>query len=87
MFLPLTATPEIVSGTVNLARDALNWILMLVPPTAGVAIGYQAWMKSMADGEPGVVAERNKKMKQILIGAVLAECAAGIVQLVLRYYA
>lgn len=80
------ATPNIVSGAQRLAQDALTWVLILVPVTAGTMVGYHAWMKSMADGEPGAVAERNKKIKQTLIGGVVAESAAGITQLILSYF-
>jgi hypothetical protein len=80
------ATPNIVSGGQKLATDALTWILILVPVTAALWIGYHAWMKSMADGDPGAVAERNKAMKRVLIGSAIAECAGGLVTLFLSYF-
>ena len=79
-------TPNIVSGGQKLATDALTWVLILVPVTAACMIGYHAWMKSMADGEPGATAERNKAMKRVLIGAAIAECASGIVTTFLAYF-
>jgi len=78
--------PDFVSDGERLAKDALNWILILVPVTCATWLGYHAWMKSMADGDPGAIAERNKKMKNVLIGSIIAEGAAGIVRSVLGYF-
>lgn len=82
----LAATPQVVTGAKALAQDALMWILILVPITAGAMIGWHAWMKSMADGEQGEMGERNKKMKNVLVAAIIAESAAGIVQVILSYF-
>jgi len=80
------STPNIVSGGEKLAQDILTWVLILVPVTAAAMVGYHAWMKSMADGEAGAVAERNRAMKRVLIGAAIAECASGIVTTFLAYF-
>jgi hypothetical protein len=80
------ATPKIVTGGKSFATDALTWVLILVPVTAALMVGYHAWMKSMADGDPGAIAERNKAMKRVLIGSAIAEGASGIVTAFLAYF-
>lgn len=80
------ADPNIVTGGKKLAQDALTWVLVLVPVTAALMVGYHAWMKSMADGDPGAIAERNKAMKRVLIGAAVAECASGLITTFLAYF-
>lgn len=80
------ADPNIVTGGKKLAGDALTWVLVLVPVTASLMVGYHAWMKSMADGDPGAIAERNKAMKRVLIGAAIAECASGLITTFLAYF-
>ena len=80
------AAPEIVTGTKNLATDALTWVLLLVPVTAAMKMAYHAWMKSLADGDPGMISQHNQKMKNTLISAVIAETASALTQLVLGYY-
>lgn len=79
-------TPNIVNGAKNLASDALTWVLILVPVTCALMVGYHAWMKSMADGDPGAIAERNRKIKNTLVGSVIAECASGLVSVLLAYF-
>lgn len=78
--------PEIVTGAKRLVEDALNWILVLVPVCAGLMVAYHAWMKSMADGDQGVIAERNRKMKNTIVGAVIAESASGLCRFILSYF-
>jgi hypothetical protein len=80
------AAPAIVNDAKKLATDALSWVLILVPVTASLMVGYHAWMKSMADGDPGAIAERNKAMKRVLIGAAIAETASGTVTAILAYF-
>lgn len=78
--------PKIVTGAVKLAQDAFGWILILVPVTAGTMFAWHAWMKSMADGDPGTIAEKNKKMKGVLVYSAIAEGASGLVFMVLSYF-
>lgn len=78
--------PEVVSSAANLLQDALTWILFLIPVAAALMIGYHSLLKIMSDGEAGEIAERNKKMKQILIAAVIAFAAVGIVTAILAYF-
>lgn len=83
---PVFAQPEIISGARNLAQDLLNWILVLIPITGGVMLAYHAWVKQMSDGDPGTVAERNKKMKNVLIASIIGVSAAGIIRIILGYF-
>lgn len=80
------SNPTIVTGSVKLAQQALTWVLLLVPVTAALMFGYHTWMKSMADGESGEVAARNKAIKRVLIYSAIAEGASGLITLFLGYY-
>ena len=80
------ATPNIVTGASNLMKDALTWVLILVPVAAALMIGFHGWMKSMAD-DPNAISDRNKKMKNVAIGAAIAECTSGLVTVFLGYFA
>ena len=78
--------PHFVQNTLTLLDDALTWILILIPSTASLMIAYHAWRKKMADGEPGEMEQRDKKMKTILVAAVIGMSAASIVKAILAYY-
>jgi len=77
--------PKIVTGTVDLFTDVSNWLLILIPVVAGAFFGYFALKKSATEDD-AVIADMNKKMKNTIISAVIAETGAGIVRLVLGYY-
>ncbi|MCX7884646.1 MAG: hypothetical protein N2448_06415 [Caloramator sp.] len=80
------AEPKIVSGTVQFMKDLLTWILVLVPAGGGVMIGYHAIMKALSDGDASVIADRNRKMKNVLISCAIAESASGIIAAFLAYF-
>ncbi|MGG2201885.1 hypothetical protein [Paenibacillus validus] len=80
------ADPAIVTNAKKLAQDALTWVLVLIPVTGALMVGYHAWMKSMADGDPGAIAERNKKIKNTIVGSVIGVSASGIVTALLAYF-
>lgn len=80
------ADPKFVTGGKNLLSDLLKWVLILVPAAAAAMIGYHALMKSLSDGDPGTIADKNKKMKNVLIGAVIAVSATGLVTVFLAYF-
>ena len=82
----LASAPGIVTGGKRLAEDALKWVLILVPVSAALMVAYHAWMKSLADGDPGAITERNKKMKNTIVGAAIAESASGLVTVLLAYF-
>lgn len=78
-------TPKLVSGTVNLFQAITGWLLLIIPVGAGAMLGYQALQKSLTDDQ-AVIAEKNKFMKNILIGAAIAETASGLVTIFLGFY-
>lgn len=78
-------TPTIVTGTEKLFQTGTTWLLGIIPAAAGCMLGYQASQKSLTDDE-GVIAQRNKFMKNVVKGAVVAECASGIITAVLSFY-
>jgi len=79
-------TPEEVNQLINLLTDILNWILLIVPIAAGLMIGYQSLMKIMADNDGAEIADRNKRIKTILVSAVVAFIGVGIVRVVVGYF-
>jgi len=80
------ADPKMVTGAKKLASDITLWLLILIPVVAAAAIGYQALMKMLND-DPGSVADRNKKMKNILVAGAIGESASAIVTAFLAYFA
>ncbi|MDA5110975.1 hypothetical protein O3V59_21815 [Brevibacillus thermoruber] len=87
----MTATPTfaadnvLVTGTKNMLNDVLKWLLILIPATAAVAISYQNWLKKSTE-EPAEIAAKSKLIKKYMVAAVIGECSAAIVKLVLSYY-
>lgn len=75
------------TGTKNLVHDVFFWLTtVLIPATAALMIGYQAWRKKVADGDGGTITDANKAIKRILIAAIIGETSAGLVTLVSSYY-
>jgi len=77
--------PKLISGTFNLLKAATGWLTVLIPPGAGLFLGFHAWQKSMTDDQ-SVIAEKNKLMKNVLIGAAIAETASSMAWVVLQFY-
>ncbi len=77
--------PTLVTGTVELTKAATGWLLILIPTVAGLVLGYLAITKATATDQ-SIISEKNRLMKNVLIGAVLAESASGLVTLILGYY-
>lgn len=78
-------TPKLVTGTVDLFKTATTWLLLIIPVGAGLFLGYHALQKSLSDDQ-GVIAEKNKLMKNVLIGSAVATTASGLVTIVLSFY-
>lgn len=78
-------TPTLVTGTVKLFQAGTTWLLLIIPVGAGAVLGYTALQKSLTD-DHAVVAEKNKMMKNVVIGAAVAETAAGLVTTFLGFY-
>lgn len=77
--------PVIVSGTKKLFADASIWLSGLIPVGAGLMLGFQAFQKSLTD-DTAVIAEKNRFMKNVLIGAAIATSASGLTALILNTY-
>lgn len=80
-----TTTPKLVSGTVDLFKAVTTWLLLIIPVGAGAVLGYHALQKSLTDDQ-AIIAEKNKMMKNVIIGAAIAETASGLVTIVLGFY-
>ena len=80
------AQPKLVTGTVALFQAATSWLLVIIPVGAGTVLGYTALQKSLTD-DHAVLAEKNKMMKNVLIGAAIAETSSGLVTAILAFYA
>lgn len=78
--------PTLITGVGRLLGDALTWILYLAPLAAGLMIGYHALAKMMSDGDPGVIADRNRKIKNVLIALAITMGSAGFVTFILTYF-
>ena len=77
--------PKLISGTVSLFTAISSWLLLIIPVGAGAFLGLQALQKSLTDDQ-AVIAEKNKMMKNTLIGAAIAMTADGLVRIVLGFY-
>jgi len=78
-------TPKLVTGTVALFTAAGGWLLLIIPVGAGAVLGYHALQKSLSD-DHAVIAEKNKFIKNVIIGAILAETAVGLITVILSFY-
>lgn len=78
--------PKLVSGTVSLFQTATTWLLVIIPVGTGFFLGYHASQKAMSEDE-AIVAQKNKLMKNVIIGAAIAESAAGFITTILAFYA
>jgi hypothetical protein len=79
------STPKLVSGTVDLFDDILSWLLLIIPGGMAIMLAYHAFTRSMAD-DPATIAEKNKLMKNVVIGGLLAFSASGLIKIILAYY-
>ncbi len=79
------AQPKIVSGTVDLFKAASGWLLLIIPVGAGLFVGYHALQKSLTDDQ-AVIAEKNKLIKNTIIGAIIAMTADGLITIILGFY-
>ncbi|UFJ41348.1 hypothetical protein LOK74_02075 [Brevibacillus humidisoli] len=75
----------LVTGTKALLNDALFWILILIPVAAAVAIAWANFQKKGTE-EPAEIAAKDKLIKKYIWAAIIGECSAAIVKLVLSYY-
>lgn len=78
--------PKIIVGAQALISDIMVWLLLLIPIAGGAMIAYHSLMKILSDGDPVVVAEKNKKIKSVLVGVVIAMSASGLVTAIIAYF-
>lgn len=78
-------SPALVSGTVKLFQNITAWLLLIIPVGAGAFLAFHATQKALSDDQ-AVIAEKNKLMKNAVIGAAVAESASGLITLILGYY-
>lgn len=84
--LPVYADePKLVSGTLALLTAATSWLTGLIPVGSGLFLGYHAWLKSMSEDQ-AIIAEKNRLMKNVLIGAAIATTASGLARIILGFY-
>lgn len=79
------ADPKLVTGTRDLFRAATGWALIVIPVGAGFYLTYISGQKALTEDQ-AVIAEKNKLMKNVLIGAAIAVTASGLVNVVLAFY-
>ncbi|HHV30704.1 MAG TPA: hypothetical protein GXX73_14200 [Clostridium sp.] len=77
--------PKLITGTVNLFKQVTKWLLLIIPVGAGAFAGWHAFQKSMSDDE-AVIAQKNKLIKNTIIGAAIAVTADGLITAILAFY-
>lgn len=79
------ADPKLVTGTVNLFKAVTRWLLLIIPVGAGAFAGWHALQKSMSEDD-AVISQKNKLIKNTIIGAAIAMTADGLIVTVLSFY-
>lgn len=75
------------TGSAALINDIFFWLTtIIIPATAGLMIGYQAWRKKVADGDGSTITDANKAIKRILVATVIGVTATTLVTLITGYY-
>lgn len=77
--------PKIVTGTVKAFQAVTGWLLLIIPVGAGAFLGFHALQKALTEDQ-SIIAEKNRLMKNVLIGSAIAETASGFVTLFLGFY-
>lgn len=78
-------TPQIVTGAVNLFSDLFTWLLILIPVLAGAMVAWHMVGKMTLD-DPAQIADKNDKVKKIIISGIIGFSAVGLVNLVFSYF-
>lgn len=78
--------PQVVTGAQQLLQDISGWLLILIPLAGVMMVGYHSLMKTLSDGDPATIAEKNRRIKQTLIGVVIGMSAAGLVSAIITYF-
>lgn len=85
IYASTTNAPKIVTGTERLIKDAMKWLLILIPVTGSLMIAYHQHMKKWAQ-DSGDIAMRDKRSKNIMIATIIAFSASGLITALLSYY-
>lgn len=70
----------LISGFQKLFSSLSTGMLVIVPIVGALMVLYHAVGKMTADGEGGIIAEKNKKIKHVFIGVAIGESAAALVK-------
>jgi hypothetical protein len=77
--------PKLITGTVNLFKQLTKWLLLIIPTGTGAFAGWQAFQKSMSEDE-AVIAQKNKIIRNTIIGGAIAMTADGLIAAILNFY-
>lgn len=77
--------PKLVTGTVALFKAITGWLLLIIPVGAGAFAGWHGLQKSMSEDD-AVIAQKNKLIKNTIIGAAVAMTADGLILTILNFY-
>jgi len=78
--------PQVFQGARQLIIDMLGWIRWLIPAGAALMVAYHAFGKVM-NTDSGVAADKNRKMKDVLIYAAVGMGAVSIIEFFMSYFA
>lgn len=63
----------------------VDWLVLIIPTGAGLRVAYLSFRKTMTDND-GYISDLNVKIKNTIIGSVIAFSISGIVSLFRSYY-
>ncbi len=78
--------PQVVQGAQRMLQDVLTWLLVLIPVAGGTMIAYHSLLKILSDNDPATIIEKNKRIKQVLVGVVVGMSASGLVMAIIGYF-
>lgn len=70
---------------INFLSGWISWLLVIIPVGAGTMVTYQAFRKSIAENE-SVINECNAKIKNTILGAIVALTISGLVTVIKSFY-
>lgn len=76
----------VVTGFQNLFSALLKGLLVLIPVACACMIAYHSAMKAASDGDAGIIADKNRKIKNVLIAGAIGETASSLISWALAYF-
>ncbi|MCH4200154.1 MAG: hypothetical protein LKF87_12375 [Clostridium tyrobutyricum] len=76
----------VVQGFQNLFSSLLTGLLVLIPIACACMIAFHSAAKAASDGDAGVIAEKNRKIKNVLIAGAIGMCASSLIKWALAYF-